>query len=196
MSDEDRQGGSSEEAKFKGESSKGKGLAKDGDYGDEGFIQELMERKIPVLPHFPENRQLQGQASYGIWRVLIESVLETHDLLPMVSTPFPRPKVSEEELSPYSGSLCLMKSATRKEANQWDRLNARIRSFIFLNCTPSVIEHIKNMTGAREIWLRLGSLYNRMTPMKRVGIEVQMRTLKPSQSALLQDHINKLQAMQ
>ncbi len=34
-----------------------------------------------------------------------------------------------------------------------------------------------------------------MTPMKRVSIEVQMRTLKPSQSASMHDHVNKLQAM-
>ena len=34
--------------------------------------------------------------------------------------------------------------------------------FIFLNCSPSVIiKHIKNMSRVRDIWLRLGELYNR-----------------------------------
>ena len=52
---------------------------------DEDILQEWMERKIPVLPQFPESRQLQGQGNYGIRKVLMESILETHDLLLMVS---------------------------------------------------------------------------------------------------------------
>ena len=57
----------------------------------------------------------------------------------------------------------------RKVLIKWDRLNAQIQSFIFFNCTPSIIEHIKHMTGARLIWLHLDGSYNWMTPMKRVA---------------------------
>ena len=146
---------------------------------DDDVVQEWLERKIPVLPLFPESRQLQGQGNYGICKVLMESMLETHDLLLMVSQECPRPVVKPGDGSSASSFLL---PTTSKEANQWDTLNARIRSFIFMSCTPAVLEHIKNMTGAREIWLRLGALYNRMIPMKRVSLEVQMRTLKPSQS--------------
>ena len=64
---------------------------------EEEVLQEWLERKILVLPQFPESRQLQGQGNYGIWKVLMESVLETHDLLMMVSQECPRPVAKSGE---------------------------------------------------------------------------------------------------
>ena len=92
----------------------------------------------------------------------------------------------------FTVSTAIARPASVKEGSQWDRLNARIRSFIFLNCTPSVVGHIKSMTEARKIWLRLGELFNRMTSMKRIAIEAQVRTLNPAKSSSVREHINKL----
>ena len=52
------------------------------------------------------------------------------------------------------------------------------------------------MTNARAIWTNLASLFARVSPMKRVSLEVQMRTLDPSKSPSMWEHINKLQSLQ
>lgn len=83
-----------------------------------------------------------------------------------------------------------------QQAALWERVNARIRSFIILNVTPSVLGHIKHMTNAKAIWTHLASLFARVSPMKRVSLEVQMRTLDPSKSPSMREHINKLQSLQ
>ena len=83
-----------------------------------------------------------------------------------------------------------------EEAALWERVNGRIRSFIILNVTPTVLEHIKHFTSARAIWTHLASLFARVSPMKRVSLEVQMRTLDPSKSSSMREHINKLQSLQ
>ncbi|MCO5560564.1 hypothetical protein L7F22_014179 [Adiantum nelumboides] len=156
----------------------------------DGFRHELLDRKIPVLPRFPSDRVLLGQRNYGILRVLMESVLETHDILYMVAAEYPRPDATSLR------SILWSPARLQKEQNLWDQLNARIRSFLFLNCSPAVIEHIKHMQGAREILLRLEGMYHRMTPMKRVSIEVSMRNLKPANGSSITEHINTLQSMQ
>jgi len=95
-----------------------------------------------------------------------------------------------------SDSLTLLEKADiDAKVHMWDRLNAHVRSFIFLNSSPQVIGHIKQMTIARKIWLHLDQLYKRMMPMKRAPMEVQMRSLNPAKSASMKDHISKLQSM-
>ena len=82
-----------------------------------------------------------------------------------------------------------------KQAYQWDRLNAHIRSFIVLNCTLAVLSHIQHMQGARQIWLHLKHMYNRVTPIKRAALEILMRPLDPVKCSSMKDYIDKLQMM-
>lgn len=147
----------------------------------EGALKELLERKIPTLPTFPSDRLLDGK-NYSTWSMQMEAVLETYDLAVMVLTDLPRPT---EEQDPIGD-----------ERYQWDRFNARIRSFIIINCTPSVLAHIRHLTLVRQIWLHLDQIYNRMTPMKRAGLEVTMRQLDPSRCASMKEYIDKVQILQ
>ena len=50
---------------------------------EDAMYQELMERKIPTLPTFPADRQLDGK-NYTTWAMRMEAVLETYDLAVMV----------------------------------------------------------------------------------------------------------------
>ena len=88
------------------------------------------------------------------------------------------------------------KARDDEEGALWNRINARIRSFIILNVTSAILGHIKHMTDAKAIWTHLASLYARVSPMKRVSLEVQMRMLDPSKSPSMREHINKLQELQ
>ena len=65
---------------------------------DGGSRGELLNRKIPVLPQFPADRVLLGQSNYGIWQVVMEFVLETHDILYMVETDNPRPDATSASI--------------------------------------------------------------------------------------------------
>lgn len=152
-------------------------------------LLEIVEKhvKIPTLPTFPVDRQLGG-SNYGIWKVMMESVLESYDLADFVIIGVPRPEAEE-------GELLSTRKDREAQTQIWDRVNARVRLFIFLNCTPQVINHVKHMTLARGIWEHLASLYHRVSPMKRISLEVQMRVMNPAKSSTMREHINKLQAL-
>ena len=141
-------------------------------------LQDLADKpvKVPTLWTFPLDRQLTG-TNFSIWKVIMLAVLESYELAFFSMTDVPKPAEEDE------GAL-------------WDRINARIRSFIILNVTPAILSHIKHMTDAKAIWTHLASLYERVSPMKRVSLEVQMRMLDPSKSSSMQEHINKLQGLQ
>ena len=132
--------------------------------------------KIPTLPTFPLDRQLTIN-NWSIWCVIMMAVLDSYELTEFLKQDVPKP------LDPDEAAL-------------WERVNGRIRSFIILNVTPTVLEHIKHMTNALAIWTHLASLVARVSPMKWVSLEVQMRTLDPSKSPTMREHINKLQSLQ
>ena len=49
----------------------------------EGHLKDMMKWKIPTLPTFPSNRQLDGK-KYSTWVMQMEAVLESYDLVFMV----------------------------------------------------------------------------------------------------------------
>ena len=71
-----------------------------------------------------------------------------------------------------------------------------VKSIIFLNCILMVINHVKHMIVAHGIWQHLAFLYDRVTPMKRVALELQQHQLDPMTSSLMRKHINKMQALE
>ena len=48
-----------------------------------GDLKDMMERKIPTLPTFPSDKQLDGK-NYSTWVMQMEAVLESYDLAFMV----------------------------------------------------------------------------------------------------------------
>ena len=141
-------------------------------------LQDLADKpiKVPTLPTFPLDRQLTG-TNFSIWKVIMLAILKSYELAFFILTDVPKPAEEDE------GAL-------------WDRINARIRSFIILNVTPAILGHIKHMTDAKAIWTNLASLYERVSPMKGVSLAVQMWMLDPSKSSSMWEHINKLQGLQ
>ena len=115
-----------------------------GDYTKvDSILQEWENKKVQVLPTFSADMKLDA-TNYAIWKVTLEAVLETYDLVVMVDTEFPR--LVESGVMFSEGR----RAKIRKAARQWDRLNARIRSFIFLNCTTKVIGHIAYERGQED----------------------------------------------
>ena len=55
----------------------------------EGDLKDMMERKIPTLPTFSSDRQLDGK-NYSTWVMQMEAVLESYDLAFMVLQDIPR----------------------------------------------------------------------------------------------------------
>ena len=73
--------------------------------------------------------------NYSLWKIQMAVVLESYDLAEFVTTGVLRP-------SP---------AAHPHDALMWDKLNAWVRSFIFLNCQPAVLNHIKQISSAHAI---------------------------------------------
>ena len=132
---------------------------KDGGAGPSGTkapavdLKSLAENqvKIPTLPTFPLDRQLTSN-NWSIWCIIMLAVLDSYELTELVKD-IPKPQDPDE-------------------ASLWERVNGRIRSFIILNVTLTVLEHIKHFTSAWAIWTHLASLFARVSPMKRVSLEV------------------------
>ena len=108
--------------------------------------------KIPTLSTFPLDRQLTSN-NWSIWCMIMLAVLDSYELTEFIKQDIPKPEDPDE-------------------AALWERVNGRIRSFIILNVTLTVLEHIKHFTSARAIWTHLASLFARVSPMKRVSLEV------------------------
>ena len=87
--------------------------------------------KIPTLSTFPSDRQLDGK-NYSTWVMQMEDVLESYDLAFMVLEDISQPTALADDFL----------DSVNAKSYRWDRLNARIRSFIILNCTPSILAHI------------------------------------------------------
>ena len=145
----------------------------------------MMEQKIPTLLTFLSDRQLD-ENNYSTCVMQMEALLESYDLAFMVLQDVPRPTALADDFL----------DSVNAESYRWDWLNAWICSFIVLNCTPLVLAHIQHLTSVRQIWLLLGQIYNRMTPMKQARLEVSMRQLEPSKFASMKWFIDKLQIMQ
>ena len=101
------------------------------------FIKEILEMKIPTLPTFPSDGK-----NYSTCIMQMEAVLESYNLASMVLEDIPRPSASEEE-------------EENDDSYHWDRVNACIRSFIILNCTPVVLARIRHLKSAKQIWVFL-----------------------------------------
>ena len=96
-----------------------------------------MERKILTLPSFLADSEL-GKKNYTTWVMQMEVVLESYDLTFMVLQDFPHPMVQIEDTSNNEESSARW-SESELQAYKWDWLNAWIRSFIALNCTPTTL---------------------------------------------------------
>ena len=59
-----------------------------------------------------------------------------------------------------------------------------------------VINHAKHMIVAHGIWQHLAFLYDHLMPMKKVALELQLHLLDPKTSSVIQEHINKMHALQ
>ncbi|MCO5594455.1 hypothetical protein L7F22_048485 [Adiantum nelumboides] len=147
----------------------------------------ILERKVPTLPSIPSDQKLDGK-NYSLWKAMMEAVLESYDLLEMVSDDFPRPVAN-------AADTLEERTQINKAAVAWDKLNARVRSFLFLSCTPQALGHVKHITSAREIWLYFNTMYNRVTPMKLAGMEIQIKNLDLKQSSSVKEHIDRLQLL-
>ena len=56
-------------------------------HGRDVVMEEWMEMKILVLPSILADQQLDGiNYNCNIWQLMMEAILETHDLAPMVLT--------------------------------------------------------------------------------------------------------------
>lgn len=94
---------------------------------------------------------------------------------------------------PSEGSVA-KKPQVKHQGYYWDRINAMIWSFNVLTGTYVALAHIRHLTRAGQIWLYMQRLYNRMTPMKRTSLEVQMQQLGPSKCVSI-EYIDKVQML-
>ena len=69
----------------------------------------MMERKIPTLPIFPSNRQLDGK-NYSTWVMQMEAVLESYDVAFTVLQDVPRPTALADDFQDF----------VNEESYRWD----------------------------------------------------------------------------
>ena len=125
---------------------------------EDDLVAAMLERKVPTLPTIPADQKLDGK-NYSLWKAMMEAVLESYDLLEIVEGDLLRPEAED-------GDTVVEVARISRAAAVWDWVNARVRSFLFLSCTPQTLRHVKHMTNSKEIWLHFNTMYNRMTPMK------------------------------
>ena len=95
-----------------------------------------------------------------------------------------------------SGVSCLIwEMDDTRGALRWYKFNARVGSFIFLNCQAIVLNHIKQIMRVRAIWDFLNAMYLCVTPMKR-SLKVQLCCLDPALLTSICEHINKMRNFQ
>ena len=70
-----------------------------------------------------------------------------------------------------------------------------MRSFIINNCKDDVLSSVLNIQNAKEMWDKVSVSNDRITPMKRVSWDVQLRLLDPAKSSSMHEHISKMELL-
>lgn len=104
---------------------------KDDEYEQPSVLSHFQEDankplRIPTLPTFLEAHQLDG-TNYSLSKVQMAAVLKSYDLAEFITIGVFRPTPADDP----------------QAALMWDKLHAHVHSFIFLNCQPTVLNHIK-----------------------------------------------------
>ena len=75
----------------------------------------------------------------------------------------------------------------------WIRVNGKVRSFIISNCKDVILSSVLTIRNAKDMWDKLAASHDRVTPMKRVSWDVQLRLLDPAKSGSMREHITKME---
>ncbi|MCO5592505.1 hypothetical protein L7F22_046508 [Adiantum nelumboides] len=141
-------------------------------------FEEKTDVKLPTLPSIPRESHLVGTSNYRIWKARMLSVLYSYDLQDFILERIPEPD-EEDHTRHYI----------------WTRVNRKVRSFIINNCKDVILSSVLTITNAKDMWDKLAASHDRVTPMKRVSWDVQLRLLDPAQSGSMLEHITKMEQL-
>ncbi|MCO5560599.1 hypothetical protein L7F22_014215 [Adiantum nelumboides] len=141
-------------------------------------FEEKTDVKLPTLPSIPRESHLVGTSNYRIWKARMLSVLDSYDLQDFVLERISKPD-EEDHTRHYI----------------WTRVNGKVRSFIINNCKDVILSSVLTITNAKDMWDKLAASHDRVTPMKRVSWDVQLRLLDPAQSGSMREHITKMEQL-
>ena len=142
------------------------------------IFKEKMDGKIPTLPYIPKEAHLAGTSNYRIWKERMLAVLEAYDLDEFVLSMIDEPP-EEDHNKHYI----------------WKRVNGKVRSFIIHNVKDDIVSQVLNIKNAKMMWDRLAAKFDRITPMKRVSWEIQLRLLDPAKSNGMKEHISQMEML-
>ena len=142
------------------------------------MFADMTEKKLPSLPSIPRESHLSGIKNYRIWKERMLSVLDSYELRGFVTETVPEPDPEDDDRHYI-----------------WSRINGKVRSFIINNCKDDVLSSVLTIQNAKEMWDKLSSSHDRITPMKRVSWEVQLRMLDPAKSSSMREHISKMEVL-
>lgn len=142
------------------------------------MFSEMTDKKLPTLPSIPRESHLAGIKNYRIWRERMLSVLDSYDVRGFVLESVPEPDPEDFDRHYI-----------------WSRINGKVRSFIINNCKDDVLSSVLTIQNAKDMWDKLSVSNDRITPMKRVSWEVQLRLLDPAKSSSMREHISKMELL-
>lgn len=109
--------------------------------------------------------------NFDSWKIQVEALLIKNDYWEYVSGEKPKP---DDDVAKVL----------------WETGDRKARSELILALDPCVVRHVRKMTTAREVWLKLQSLFASRGPAKKATLMKRLMLQKMSEDQKVSEHLN------
>ena len=116
--------------------------------------------------------------NYQTWKLFMEMVLLHQDLWNVVNGSWKKP------------------AQNNADYQNWIRKSDKARALIILSLHTSQLEHVRKLQDPEEIWKKLKDVHEPQGRQHRLYLRRKFFTMKMQEGDSMQDHINKIKALQ
>lgn len=117
--------------------------------------------------------ELLTKENYETWKIQVEALLTKNGTWPYVSGEIAKPNAAGDEL------------------NNWKKEDRMAKSDLILSISSSQLKHIRNCETAREVWIKLESIYASQGPTRKATLLEQLLSQKMRDGDDVRDYLSR-----
>lgn len=121
--------------------------------------------------------ELLGKDNFDTWKLQVQAILIKADLWEYVSGTVVKPEPGQNNVNAANVAA-------------WERNDQKARSDIILSISPSELKQVKNCTTSRDMWLRLGEIYQSKGPARKATLLKRLTLQKMGDNEDVRVHLD------